>query len=195
MSFSNASGGKHGAPDRMPLVPAAHFRVLLGEKGHEVTVRSVSPLHDWSEGQAQARGLPSTAKGRDAPSTPDPSSSPVLPPQRVILTRAIDGDRTLWLWHREAAGGKAKPRNVTLVLLSGPDGPPVHAWVLREARPLRWTGPAFDAMTSELAMEEVELTYTRVDWIDAGSVDLPASPPPPPRPGSVFHPTNPRRTP
>ncbi len=193
MPFSNASGGKHDAPDRMPLFPAAHFRVLLGDEGGEVTVRSVSPLHDWADREGEAPKTPPRGKERGAPAVLDPSPSPVLPPQRVTLTRAIDGDRTLWLWNREAAGGKATPRDVTLLLLSGPDGPPVHAWVLREARPLRWSGPAFDAMTSGLAMEEMEVTYARVDWIDAGTVSLPPSPPPPP--GSVFHPTKPRRTP
>jgi phage tail-like protein len=105
-----------------------------------------------------------------------------LPLQTVVLTRAVDGDRACWAWHRAASEGKAKPRAVTLVLLAGPGGPPLHAWILRDAHPVRWTGPGLDAMGPELAMEELELTYTRVDWVSVDSVQLPDAPPPPPPP-------------
>jgi hypothetical protein len=41
----------------------------------------------------------------------------------------------------------------------------VNAWRLVGAWPVRWSGPAFNAMTSELAFEELELTFADLVWL------------------------------
>jgi phage tail-like protein len=40
----------------------------------------------------------------------------------------------------------------------------VARWTLVDARPVRWTGPTLDAIGQDLAMEEIELTYERLEW-------------------------------
>ena len=50
------------------------------------------------------------------------------------------------------------------IYLLGPDGKPVNIWRLRTAVPLRWSGPDLDARSGELAFEEVEVTYDKIEW-------------------------------
>ena len=49
------------------------------------------------------------------------------------------------------------PRTVTVTLLDA-RREPACAYVLKQARPVKWTGPALDATSHDLAMEELELT-------------------------------------
>lgn len=43
---------------------------------------------------------------------------------------------------------------------------PVNTWALLGARPVRWSGPDFDALADAVAMEELELTFARLLWLD-----------------------------
>jgi len=123
------------------------FRVLIGQE--EVGVLSVSPLHmvdrrivDVRSGVQGAWGVPT-----------------------VTLRRAVDTSRVFHAWGHSAGSGKPDLRTVTILLLSGPGGEPVQRWELRKARPVRWSGPELDALSGELAIEELEITYESVEWI------------------------------
>lgn len=120
-----------------PPLPKAHFRVFLGDK--EVGVESVSPLH-WLAG---------------GPGDPELR-------QTVVLRRAAGPDRALYDWRTSAAGGG--PSQVTIVQLVEAGGEPVNIWRLEGARPVRWSGPDFDARSSGLAFEELEIRYESIAW-------------------------------
>ena len=45
-------------------------------------------------------------------------------------------------------------------------GTTVNAWKLTRAWPSRWTGPAFDALSGDIAFEEIELSFEDLDWIE-----------------------------
>ena len=122
----------------LPLVKA-HFRVFIGAE--EVGIQAISPLHFED---------------------PDPVDGAVL--QTVTLRRAVMLDRRLHAWRTAVAAGKDDARDVTILLLDGPDGKPVNIWRLRTAVPLRWTGPDLDAQSGELAFEELEVTYDKIEW-------------------------------
>lgn len=122
----------------LPL-PKAHFRVFLGEQ--EVGVQSVSPLH-WLEGE---------------PADPEVR-------QTVTLRRAVGPDRTLYAWRAASAAGKRAPSDVTIVQLGAAGGEPVNIWRLEKARPVRWSGPDFDARSNDLAFEELEIAYESIAW-------------------------------
>jgi phage tail-like protein len=117
----------------------AHFRVKVGDI--EIGVQSVSRLHDLIDGEAD----------------PDVRMS-------VTLRRAATQDKRLFAWYRDTRQGKDTARNVTIVQLDGPDGTPYNVWRLEQARPVRWSGPHFDALANEIAMEEVELRYKSISW-------------------------------
>lgn len=83
----------------------------------------------------------------------------------VTLRRAVDGSRVFHSWGHSAGSGKPDLRTVTVLLLSAPGGEPVQRWELRKARPVRWSGPGLDALSGDLAMEELEITYESVEWL------------------------------
>lgn len=117
----------------------ADFRVFIGDK--EIGIQSISPLRLED---------------------PDPIDGEIL--QTVTLRRAVSRDRTLFAWRAAIAAGKDDARDVTIVQLSGPEGAALNIWRLRTAVPLRWDGPDFDAQSDELAVEEIEVTYTHIEW-------------------------------
>ena len=84
----------------------------------------------------------------------------------MTLSRGVDGSRAFYAWHRAVVEGKEDVRTVRIVLLATAGGPPIYGWSLIGARPMRWSGPRFDAMTPEIATEELVIAYERVDWIE-----------------------------
>ncbi len=99
----------------------------------------------------------------------DPETPPGRPANRhapVVLRRSISTDRALFDWRRRVVDGKDDRRDVTILQLSAPGGEVVNAWKLGGARPSRWSGPAFDALHDDIAMEEIELTYDDLVWLD-----------------------------
>jgi len=139
---------------RTPRVPECNFRVYIGEV--EIGVLSVSPLH-LNDG-------------------PIAGERPV---QTVVLRRAVDGSRVFHEWQRASASGKPQARTVAIELLSAAGGEPLHRWELTSARPVRWSGPGLNALSGELAMEELEITYESIEW-----TDLPPGRPPGGRPAA-----------
>lgn len=113
--------------------------MFLGK--HEVGIAAVSALH-WLDA------------GRDAGEIR----------QSVVLRRAVSTDRTLYEWRARVEKGRSQSREVTIAQLGEPDGSPINIWVLREAVPIRWTGPSFDALSGAIAYEELEIRYQSVDW-------------------------------
>lgn len=125
-----------------PLIDAAHvgtnFIIRLGD--HEVGFAWVGPLNSTLR-----------RAGGEAQLTP------------LVLRRAVSRSLELWDWHQAAAAGAAT-RDVTIELLDASHREVVARWVLRGARPVRWTGPALDASGHEVAMEEIEVAYDRLEW-------------------------------
>lgn len=159
--------GRPEPPDPTARAAESNFRVYIGDE--EVGVLSVSALHlvdararDGQRSEESSKGRPtrsSRRSGEDAGAEPWPGL------QRVILRRAVDGSRVFHNWQQVSRAGKPDLRTVSIVLLSAAGGDPLHRWELANARPVRWSGPALDALSGELAMEELEITYEYVEWI------------------------------
>ena len=120
-------------------LPKAHFRVFLGPE--EVGIESITPLH-WADRE---------------------HADPELR-QTVTLRRGVGTDRTLFTWRAAVAGGKRDVREVVIAQLGEPDGKPINIWLLQKAVPVRWSGPDLDALSGELAYEELELRYESIAW-------------------------------
>ncbi len=95
------------------------------------------------------------------------------PPERrvhrfatVVLRRALTGSTELYDWRRLIFAGKDDRRDVTIRQLSAPGGKVVHTWRLIRAWPCRWSGPAFDATSNDIAWEELELSFDDLVWLD-----------------------------
>lgn len=96
-------------------------------------------------------------------------SSPDRPVHRfstVLLRRALTTSTELYDWRRLIVAGKDDRRDVTIRQLSAPGGKIVNSWRLVRAWPSRWSGPALNAMSSEIAYEELELTFDDLVWLE-----------------------------
>ncbi len=89
----------------------------------------------------------------------------------VVLRRALSDSRELYDWRRAVIGGKDDRRDVTIRQLAGPGGEVVNSWTLVRAWPCRWSGPAFDALSNDIAWEELELSFDDLIWLDLAARD------------------------
>lgn len=125
--------------DVPPPLPKMHFRVFIDAE--EVDLVSISPLH-----------------------LPDGENTDPELRRTVTLRRGVGTSRLFYDWNQSRVFKKDDPRAVTIVLLDRADGRPINIWQLVNARPVRWSGPALDAMENGIAMEELELAYDAIDW-------------------------------
>ena len=84
----------------------------------------------------------------------------------VVLKRALTTSTELYDWRRLIVAGKDDRRDVTIRQLSAPGGTVVNSWRLLRAWPCRWSGPAFNAMSNEIAFEELEVTFDDLVWLE-----------------------------
>ena len=85
-------------------------------------------------------------------------------PGRLVLTRALDGDRTLFGWRKEAMSGKPAVRTIAIRHLEHAGGQTLHTWEVTSAWPLRWAGPQYDALHGGVALEELEIVFHDITW-------------------------------
>jgi phage tail-like protein len=131
------------SPDREQLLRTNSFRVLIDEK--ELGFATISRLSssDAEDGHEHRHRY-----------------------ETVVLRRALTGSRDLYAWRRQVLDGKDDRRTVTIEQLEAPGARVANAWRLVEARPVRWSGPDFDAMESRIAYEEIELEFDDLVWLD-----------------------------
>jgi phage tail-like protein len=127
-----------------PLLGTSNFRVVIGRR--EFGVAAVTRLSSETRGEE--------------------------PDQRhtfgtVVLRRALSRATEFHDWRRNIAAGRDDRRDVTIALLDVPGGSPVNSWRLVGAWPVRWSGPSFDALVSEVACEELELAFDDLVWLAA----------------------------
>lgn len=101
----------------------------------------------------------STVRGLAMPAA-GPAPAPADEP-RVRLGRVVTGDRRLYDWALSSQGTRGE---VIVEVWGGRADRPVASWALVGARPVRWHGPDLDAMTADVAREELEVRYDRLEW-------------------------------
>ncbi len=120
---------------------ARNFRVRIGDE--EIGLAAVAPLSVAAHEGAQR-------------------------PTVAVLRRGVDGSTALWDWFTASLDRDAPNVDVRVELTDGSRAEVVAHWILRGARPSRWTGPALDALGTEVAMEELEVTYQELEWLREG---------------------------
>jgi phage tail-like protein len=121
-----------------PLLGTSHFRVLIGRQ--ELGFAEVSPI---------------TSETCEAEHRFD----------AVVLRRALTQSTELYDWRRKIVAGKRDRRAVTIQQLASAGGEVVNAWRLDGAWPRKWSGPSFNAAGNDVAMEEIELCFDDVVWL------------------------------
>lgn len=80
----------------------------------------------------------------------------------ISLKRGITSDRNLWEWQLKAAKGGVDRRAISIIMLSEA-GEEVMRWNIRNAWPVKWSGPAFDAASDNVAIESLELAHEGIE--------------------------------
>jgi phage tail-like protein len=126
-----------------PLFGTSHFRVLIGRR--ELGFCEITRLTSETDLTVPAE------QRRHAYET-------------VVLRRALTRSTELYDWRRRIVDGTEDRRVVTIHQLDGPAGRIVNSWRLVRAWPCRWSGPAFNALESGVAYEELELAFDELTW-------------------------------
>ncbi len=129
--------------NREPLLRTSSFEVLIGDRELGFAeVSRLSSVTDLDNPERHAHRF-----------------------ETVVLRRALTRSTELYDWRRLIVDGKDDRRDVTVRQLATPGGEVVNSWRLVRAWPSRWSGPAFDARTTDIAFEEIELMFDDLVWI------------------------------
>lgn len=74
------------------------------------------------------------------------------------LKRGVALSDDLWQWHYDLAQGSVSRRD-GVVTLQDEQQNPVKMWSFTRGLPIKWTGPSFNAMQSQVALEEIEIAH------------------------------------
>ncbi|MFY1671345.1 phage tail protein [Plantactinospora sp. WMMB334] len=79
-------------------------------------------------------------------------------PANLVLRQGLGALSSLWNWYDNTTRGVIQRRSGTIVLLDRRQIP-VMWWNFRNALPVRWSGPTFNAGGDEVGFESVELAH------------------------------------
>lgn len=82
----------------------------------------------------------------------------LLQSSNITLSRGITANAELWSWRRSVASGEPDRRNISIIL-ADERGQPQIQWDLRNAWPVKWTGPSLDATSGDAAIEQLEIAH------------------------------------
>ena len=82
---------------------------------------------------------------------------------RITLKRGLTNDMQMWKWRKQVEDGKVnEARTNGSILMMDQDGSPIAEFNFENAWPLKVSGPAPNANSNDIAMEEVEIICERV---------------------------------
>jgi len=76
----------------------------------------------------------------------------------IVLKRGITKERSLWNWRKTVIDGATQRTSGSIILLDE-SRQEVARWTFREAWPCKWEGPTFNAKSSDVAIETLELAH------------------------------------
>ncbi len=82
---------------------------------------------------------------------------------RLTLKRGIVKGLGLWHWYRAGMAQSLGARRSGMIMLLDPAGLPAYTWVFFGGLAVKWTGPTFNAMQSELAFESIEIAHQGIE--------------------------------
>jgi phage tail-like protein len=150
---------------RIDPLPAYHFLItLLDNSSTFSTIKSAAGL--VIGGFSECSGLESTLETFDYLEGGVNDRVHRFPTRfsysNIVLKRGMGLGDDLWLWHKEFLDGKGKRRD-GLIILQNELKIPIKIWTFSRGLPIKWSGPAFNAMNSELAIESLEIAHEKLE--------------------------------
>jgi len=105
---------------------------------------------------------------REGNMSPTPMKMPgLIKYGNVTLKKGVTNNTDLFNWVKSGMEGGTVRKTVTLTLL-GESGEPAAAWRILDAWPAKYDAPAFQATSSEVAIESLELAHEGLDRLNLG---------------------------
>lgn len=79
----------------------------------------------------------------------------------IILKRGVGFGEDLWLWHQEFIEGEGKRRD-GFIILQNEMQIPIKIWSFSRGLPIKWSGPAFNAQSSAVSIESMEIAHEQL---------------------------------
>jgi phage tail-like protein len=140
-------------PDRLDPYSGYNFSVEL-DGLTRAGFRNCSGLESTTNAVTYREGTDRVLSSRKLPG--------LLTQGDVTLSRGITADDKLWKWREKVMTGQVERHNISISLLDD-GGNAKITWNLFECWPTQWTGPSFDAASDEVAVEQLVLTYERIE--------------------------------
>jgi phage tail-like protein len=113
-------------------------------------------------GFQEVSGLDSTTDSVDYREGADPNHVRKLSGMNkfspITLKRGITDSDELWKWRATVVSGKSERKNGSIVLLDDAGAEKLR-WNFSNAWPSKWTGPSFNATSTAIAIEQLEITH------------------------------------
>lgn len=89
----------------------------------------------------------------------------------AVLRKGLTDSPALWNWIADTVGhvgsGTVTRKHVRLITLDS-GGNETRGWEFRDAYPVKWSGPEFEADGGSVALESVELVHRGISRFDGG---------------------------
>jgi len=79
----------------------------------------------------------------------------------ITLKWGITDDHTLWDWRKKVIDGKTERQTGSIVLVDEAGNDKLR-WNFVNGWPCKWTGPSFNAVNNEVAVESLEIAHEGV---------------------------------
>lgn len=86
----------------------------------------------------------------------------------IRLKRGVTSSDDLWLWFNDFIEGKGKRKDGTIILRDEQQKA-VKTWQFKRGIPVKWTGPTFNAMQSQMAIQELEIAHEGLKLTPVGA--------------------------
>lgn len=116
--------------------------------------KDCSGLDSSSEVSKYREGTDSTLAQRQIPG--------LLSFSHITLKRGVTDDSALWEWRDSIAKGTPIRRTISIILRND-QGDEKIRWNIKNAWPVKWTGPSLDAASNALALETLELAHEGIE--------------------------------
>jgi phage tail-like protein len=87
----------------------------------------------------------------------------------IVLKTGIGLTDDLWNWHVAYANGNGKRRD-GIIVLENDLHMPLKMWQFTRGLPVRYAGPVFNAKTSEVAIESIEIVHEGITLTSPASI-------------------------
>jgi phage tail-like protein len=83
----------------------------------------------------------------------------------VTLRYGLTSSRELWDWMLTAVQGRVERKNVSIIMVDSEGAQEVMRWNLVDAWPSGWRGAPLDALSQEIAIEDLVLVFDSLERV------------------------------